>query len=136
MRSVYRVCFSLLLLAHLAPGLACKYRAIPLKQSAASSDAVFIATAATSSNGMSGKGPNVPAMMRVAEVVKGKVKPGQVIPVHTSNSSCGLGIQAGQVWLILASGEPLGSDQPSGSLLLADTEAKKLVASELGLTLP
>lgn len=85
---------------------------------------------------MSGKGPEIPASMRVTQVLKGSAKVGQIVSVHTSNSSCGLGIQIGQRWLILASGEPLRSDQPSGSILLTDQAARKLVADELGLSIP
>lgn len=133
MKSIFRLCLWVILLAQLAPGIACKYSAVPLKESAASADVVFIAKAETASNGMSGQGPDIPATMRVLEVAKGKVKAGQLIAVHTSNSSCGLGIQLGQVWLILASGEPISSDQSSGSLLLTDLAAKQLVADELGL---
>jgi hypothetical protein len=124
---------SLLCLFMAGSCLACKYRQVSLKESVSQAQSVFIAQAETASNGMSGRGPEIPASMHVTQVVKGSVKVGQRVHVHTSNSSCGLGIQAGQRWLILASGEPLRSDQPSGSILMTDPEAQKLVSDELGL---
>jgi len=113
--------------------LACRYSQVSLKESVGHAQAVFVARAETASNGMSGRGPEIPATMRVIQVVKGSAKVGQHINVYTSNSSCGLGVQVGQDWLILANGEPLRSDQPSGSILLTDQAARKLVLDELGL---
>lgn len=114
-------------------GFACKYKNEGLKTNVAQAQSVFVARAETASNGMSGRGPEIPASMRVTQVVKGSVKVGQLIPVYTSNSSCGLAFQRGQLWLVLANGQPLRSDQPSGSILLTDPTARKLVSDVLGL---
>lgn len=116
-------------------GNACRYQAQSLKASAAQAEVVFIARAESSSNDMSGKLPLVPASMRVVKVVKGAgLEVGQTVALYTSSSSCGLGIARGQLWLVLAGGHPLTSDQPSGSVLLTDPAARKLVAQELGVT--
>jgi hypothetical protein len=116
-------------------GFACKYLDLGLKANVDQAQAVFVARAETESNGMSGRGPEIPASMRVTKVLKGVAKVGQLVPVYTSNSSCGLGVQRGQLWLVLASGEPLRSDQPSGSILLTDRAARQRVLDVLGLKL-
>lgn len=131
-----KVAIGLALLLLTGSSFACKYNQVSLKESVGQAQFVFVARAETASNGMNGKGPEIPASMRVTQVIKGSAKVGQIVSVHTSNSSCGLGIQTGQRWLILASGEPLRSDQPSGSILLTDQAARKLVADELGLRIP
>lgn len=122
-----------LLLSLSGNGFACRYKDEGLKANVAQAQSVFIARAETASNGMSGRGPEVPASMRVTQVIKGSAKVGQLVPVYTSNSSCGLAFQRGQLWLVLANGEPLRSDQPSGSTLLTDPAARKLVSDVLGL---
>lgn len=116
-----------------ASGIACKYRIQELEDSVRQANAVFVARAETASNGKNGKGGETPALMRVAEVVKGVAKEGQQVVVYTSNSSCGLGIERGQLWLIVASGDPLRADEPSGSVLLTDQAARSLVATKLHL---
>jgi hypothetical protein len=128
-----QVAFGISCLFTAASSLACKYSQVSLKESVGQAQSVFVARAETASNGRSGRGPDIPTSMRVIQVVKGSAKVGQVVPVYTSNSSCGLGVQIGQGWLILANGEPLRSDQPSGSMLLTDPAARKLVLDELGL---
>ena len=131
-RTQMAIAFGILFLTA-GSGYACKYSQVSLKESVGLAQSVFVARAETASSGKSGRGPEIPASMRVIQVVKGSAKVGQLIRVYTSNSSCGLGVQAGQGWLILASGEPLRSDQPSGSILLTDQAARKLVLDELGL---
>lgn len=131
-----KVAIGLIFLLLCEYGHACKFLQVSLKESVGQAQAVFVARAETASNGKKGNEPEIPASMRVTQVLKGSVKVGQVVPVHTSNSSCGLGIQTGQQWLILANGEPLRSDQPSGSLLLTDQTARKVVSNELGLNVP
>lgn len=123
---------SLLCLFMTSSSFACKYRQVSLRESVSQAQSVFIAQAETASNSKNGHGPDIPASMRVIQVVKGSIKVGQRVHVLTSNSSCGLGIQAGQRWLILASGEPLRSDQPSGSILMTDPAARKFISDELG----
>jgi hypothetical protein len=129
---LFRVALGATLIAQATSALACRYRQVSLKESVGMAQSVFVGKAETSSNGMSGKGPDIPAAIRVTQVVKGGVKVGQLVNVYTSNSSCGLGIQKGQVWLILADGDPLRSDQPSGSLLVTD-QSRQLLFDELKL---
>ncbi|RTL26888.1 MAG: hypothetical protein EKK47_20395 [Burkholderiales bacterium] len=116
-------------------GFACKFLDLGLEESLKRAQVAFIAISESPSNGMSGKGPAIPAMMRPVQVIKGTVTVGALVPVFTANSSCGLGIQKGQQWLILASGQPLTSDQPSGSLLLQDQSTRSVVSGRLGLKL-
>lgn len=114
---------------------ACKFRDVGLDEHMKQEQVAFIAQAESPSNGMSGNGPETPAMMRVLQSIKGPASVGQLVPVYTSNSSCGLGIQKGQQWLIFASGERMRSDQPSGSLLLHDQSVRRLVSQKLGIAL-
>lgn len=122
-----------ILLSLAGSGFACKFKDEGLKANVAQAQFVFIARAEAGSNGKSGRGPEVPASMRVTQVVKGSAQVGQLLHVYTSNSSCGLAFQRGQLWLVLANGEPLRSDQPSGSILLTEPAARKLVSDVLGL---
>lgn len=130
-----QVALGVVLLGLSVSGFACKYKEGSLEDNVRMAQAVFMARAESSSNDRSGQGPMVPASMRVLQVVKGAVKADQTLPVYTDNSSCGLAIQRGQVWLILASGDPLRSDLPSGSVLLTDQAARYLVAKKLGVKL-
>lgn len=125
----------MLWLAFPSDGVACKYQVQDLGDSIGQAHEVFVARAETASNGKSGRGGEVPALMRVTEVIKGRAKAGQQVPVFTSNSSCGLGIERGQLWLIVANGEPLRSDEPSGSVLLADQAARNMVSAKFHLKL-
>ncbi|WP_152606684.1 hypothetical protein [Aquabacterium sp. NJ1] len=121
------------LLALTLPSWGCKYEDIGLGEHVNQEQSVFIGRAESASNGRSGSGQQVPAMMRVHQVIKGSMHVGELVPVYTSNSSCGLAIQKGQQWLILASGDPMKSDQPSGSLLLQDQSTRDLVSKALGI---
>ncbi len=97
---------------------ACRFVARPWADLFGGASAAFIGTVATSSNGRSGRPPDIPGVFIVERVWSGALVPGQRVAIATSNNSCGLSFVAGQEWLILASDAPLRSDAPNGSLLL------------------
>lgn len=130
-----RLCLSAMLLVFPRAGIACKFHDVGLVENAKRAEYVFIAGAETSSNDMSERGPETPARMRVIRTIKGTVGTGELVPIYTSSSSCGLGIQQGQQWLILASGKPMRADHPSGSVLLHDQSIRSLVFRTFGVTL-
>lgn len=130
-----RLCLSALLLGCSPADFACRYHDVGLVENAKRAEYVLIAQAETPSNDMSGRGPDIPARMRVIHTIKGTINAGELVLVYTSSSSCGLGIQQGQQWLILASGKPMRADHPSGSVLLHDQSIRSLVFRTFGVTL-
>ena len=87
------------------PTRACRYEPMPLADQVKAAKAIFVGTVSTVENGL--------ATITAEKGIKG-IKEGEKLDVEITRDSCAIRFAPGQRWLYL------GSDQPSGSLLLMD----------------
>lgn len=107
---------ALTLLISTSPARACRFEAVPLKDSVAKADKVFVGTVETVEVGL--------VIIKVENGIK-NARAGEEVTTDLlqDRSSCAIRFQPGQRWLYL------GPHQPDGSLLLQDEYGRDVAAN-------
>ncbi|MBI4816637.1 MAG: hypothetical protein HY791_10280 [Deltaproteobacteria bacterium] len=106
----------------LAPtaAVACKFAPRPMSELVASAEAAFVGRVVS----VEESGSEVSVRFRVSRRWRGADESETSIRIPTH--SCGIRVEKGQDWLILAAGKPLATWAGAGNHLLSDASGKKL----------
>ena len=128
---LFRLCFFLTIFFLICqPAQACSYYPRTMQEYITAANVTF-AGKIQSINAPSPNGRGSTARFLVLSSIKGVLKPGEEIEISTSDSSCGIRFDTGEVWFVLSS-EKDGSytaDQVNGSLLLRGSRGLDLRAN-------